>query len=186
MVLNTLPRLNSERTRRVDPIEMENSARVGGLAGSAYGVLTGSPPNLTYTPAADFVGADSLRFRANDETADSDSAAVSIEVLPGTGGRDESLVAHWKLDDGAGSTASDSSGQGQDGTLLGGPAWAAGFLGGALDFDGTDDLVDAGSVLAQGTKAMTVAAWVFKRDAGDGRVVCKSTGTASAALFAGV
>lgn len=48
-------------------------------------------------------------------------------------------VAHWKLDEGAGSVAFDTEG-GHDGTLTG-PIWVAGKVGGALSFDGVDDFV---------------------------------------------
>ena len=49
---------------------------------------------------------------------------------------DSDLVAHWKFDDDSGTTAIDSSGNGNDGTFMGDPQWASGKLGGALDFDG--------------------------------------------------
>ena len=47
-------------------------------------------------------------------------------------------IAHWKFDDGVGTTAIDSEG-GHDGTLTNGPVWVAGQLGDALNFDGSDD-----------------------------------------------
>lgn len=51
------------------------------------------------------------------------------------------LTGHWKLDDGVGLTAVDSSGLGYDATLTNGPVWISGKLGGAVDFDGTNDSV---------------------------------------------
>ncbi|MDZ7617477.1 MAG: LamG-like jellyroll fold domain-containing protein, partial [Patescibacteria group bacterium] len=49
------------------------------------------------------------------------------------------LVAYWRFDDGAGTTAADSSGNGLVGTLAGfsgnRPSWIAGQFGGALEFD---------------------------------------------------
>ncbi|MBA7670333.1 hypothetical protein ES703_78478 [subsurface metagenome] len=70
-------------------------------------------------------------------------------------------VAHWTLDDGEGTIAVDSS-NGFDGILMGDPQWAAGIIGGALDFDGVDDYVDCGTneVLNNLSDAMTVSAWV--------------------------
>ena len=44
------------------------------------GTLGGSAPNVTYTPAAGFVGSDSFTFRANDGTHDSNLATVSVTV----------------------------------------------------------------------------------------------------------
>ena len=51
-------------------------------------------------------------------------------------------VAHWKLDEPSGTIADDSAGP-NDGTLLNGPTWAPGILDGGLEFDGSDDRVDA-------------------------------------------
>jgi probable HAF family extracellular repeat protein len=46
----------------------------------AHGALTGTAPQLTYTPAANYNGPDSFTFRANDGTADSNEATVTITV----------------------------------------------------------------------------------------------------------
>ena|ERR1035437_4232411 len=50
------------------------------------------------------------------------------------------LVGWWKLDDGSGTTAIDSSGNGYSGTLIGNtllPVWTTGQIGGALRFGDT-------------------------------------------------
>ncbi|MFQ6035968.1 MAG: LamG-like jellyroll fold domain-containing protein [Sedimentisphaerales bacterium] len=72
------------------------------------------------------------------------------------------LMAHWKLDEGSGTIAADSSGNGLDGTLVGVPLWVAGNIGGALEFDGVDDHVDCGNspILDFGTGDWTVSAWI--------------------------
>ncbi len=44
------------------------------------GDLTGTPPDVTYTPDLDFFGSDDFTFRANDGELDSNIATVSIEV----------------------------------------------------------------------------------------------------------
>jgi uncharacterized repeat protein (TIGR01451 family) len=46
----------------------------------AHGTLSGAAPNVTYTPFANFSGSDSFTFTANDGTADSNVAVVSITV----------------------------------------------------------------------------------------------------------
>ena len=48
----------------------------------AHGTLSGVAPNLTYTPAANFNGADGFTFKASDGQADSPAATVSITVTP--------------------------------------------------------------------------------------------------------
>jgi len=47
------------------------------------------------------------------------------------------LVGWWKLDDGSGMKAVDSSGKGNDGTVKGNPTWITGTKDGALEFHGT-------------------------------------------------
>ena len=44
------------------------------------GTLSGTAPDLTYTPNANFSGPDSFSFNANDGTVDSNNATVSITV----------------------------------------------------------------------------------------------------------
>src|SRR5207249_1819007 len=46
-----------------------------------HGTLSGTAPNLTYTPAAGYFGSDSFTFKANDGTVDSAAATVSITVV---------------------------------------------------------------------------------------------------------
>ncbi len=45
-------------------------------------------------------------------------------------------VGYWKLDEGTGTITRDSSGNGNDGTLIGQPQWITGISGTALSFDG--------------------------------------------------
>ena len=49
------------------------------------------------------------------------------------------LIGYWTFDEGSGNVAADSSGNGNDGTLEGGPNWVSGQLGSALEFEGSDD-----------------------------------------------
>ena len=49
----------------------------------ANGTLSGVAPNLTYTPDANFNGADSFTFTASDASLTSAAATISITVNPG-------------------------------------------------------------------------------------------------------
>jgi hypothetical protein len=51
------------------------------LTPPAHGSLSGSPPDLIYTPVLHYSGRDSFTFRANDGLADSNIATVSITVF---------------------------------------------------------------------------------------------------------
>ncbi len=82
---------------------------------------------------------------------------------------DTGLVGHWKLDEGSGDTAYDSSGNGNYGILEGDPQWVAGWIGGALEFDGVDDYVDCGDGSSLDINdVVTIATWVKTNDSGGG------------------
>ena len=51
------------------------------LTGPSHGTLSGTAPDLTYTPAANYNGPDAFTFTANDGTVDSNVATVSITVV---------------------------------------------------------------------------------------------------------
>jgi hypothetical protein len=77
------------------------------------------------------------------------------------------LLADWKFDDGAGTTAANSgSGAGLAGTLMNGPTWSSGQTGGGLTLNGTSQYVDVpdssamNSELTFGTGGFTISAWV--------------------------
>src|SRR5439155_733615 len=50
------------------------------VSGPTHGTLSGTAPNLTYTPAANYDGADSFTFKANDGSLDSNVARVAITI----------------------------------------------------------------------------------------------------------
>jgi hypothetical protein len=61
--------------------DVENSPLTYSIvAQPTHGTLSGTPPTVTYTPAANYNGPDSLTFRVNDGTVDSNVATVSLTV----------------------------------------------------------------------------------------------------------
>ena len=52
------------------------------LSNPTKGTLSGAPPGLIYTPAANMNGSDSFTFKANDGSLDSEPATVSITITP--------------------------------------------------------------------------------------------------------
>src|SRR3989338_11448150 len=69
------------------------------------------------------------------------------------------MVGHWKFDETSGTTATDSSGNNNTGTLTNSPTWTTGKIGGALSLDGMDDYTDIGTMDVSGS-GITIAAWV--------------------------
>ncbi len=50
------------------------------VSNPAHGVLSGTAPVLTYTPAADFYGEDSFAFKVSDGVTDSNTGTITIAV----------------------------------------------------------------------------------------------------------
>lgn len=48
----------------------------------SHGTLSGTAPNLTYTPAPDYYGPDSFRFKVSDGICEAEPASVNITVTP--------------------------------------------------------------------------------------------------------
>ncbi|MEK7187296.1 MAG: Ig-like domain-containing protein [Patescibacteria group bacterium] len=80
------------------------------------------------------------------------------QVAPTSG-----LVGYWNFDEGSGTTASDSSGNGNTGALINTPLWSSGRIGGALNLDGVDDYVSIPNNTVLNPQTVTLSAWVNVR-----------------------
>jgi len=88
-------------------------------------------------------------------SADSTSNITNtfIRVIDGN----QSVKGSWHFDEGSGTTAYDSSGNENNGSLVNDPTWANGKFGKAIQFDGVDDYVQVNYRLST---PITIAAWV--------------------------
>lgn len=77
-----------------------------------------------------------------------------------------SLIGWWKLDDPCGLTATDSSGNNNDGTLnnMAGDEWTGGAIGGALDFVGTNEYIAIAHIDDYLIDNGTMALWFYAND----------------------
>jgi hypothetical protein len=75
-------------------------------------------------------------------------------------------VGYWKFDEGTGTTAYDSSGNNNHGSLVNGPSWVDGKIGKALSFDQLGQYINVldSNSLDIGTSDFTLAAWVYSED----------------------
>jgi len=116
-------------------------------------------------------GAYRLRLTADDGSR---QGFAELLVIVGSGAVEDrfptgNVVGTYPLNASSGTTAADSSGTTYDGTLVGGPVWqsSGGKIGGALQFDGANDLVELGSLPGFNTEYSTsersVALW-FRAD----------------------
>ncbi len=81
-------------------------------------------------------------------------------------GADPSLVSWWRFEEGSGTTAYDSSGNGLDGELVGGVTWTQGRFGGGIELDGTSGYVSVPDFELT-TDTITFVAWVNGWKGGD-------------------
>jgi hypothetical protein len=73
----------------------------------------------------------------------------------------ETVLGIWLLDEGTGDFTADASGNGNDGTLGGGPTWIDGVYGKALDFSGSSSYVDCGNAEALNVDVFSVSFWCY-------------------------
>ena len=104
-----------------------------------------------------------------------------VFLLSILGNASAELVGHWRFDEGSGTIANDTSGNGNHGTLNGEPRWGAGYSGGALEFDGIDDYVEVpDNESLQLWERFTLAAWIYQVESRSSRIIDKiGAGTAN-------
>ena len=73
----------------------------------------------------------------------------------------ENIMAMWLLDEDGGDIAGDSSENGNDGELDGGPKWIAGVFGNALELDGSNNVIiqDAPTLDTELNDGFTFVCW---------------------------
>ena len=169
--------------------EFTGSDALSGISGFECtldtGVIAGTSPCTSpqsYTVQAN--GTYTFTVRAIDVADNVDPTPASYTwTVDVTNPSEPNLLGQWTLDDGIGTIASDTSGNGNDGTVNGAAWTTAGQVDGALDFDGSDDYVGLGNLNAS-ADSLTISAWInadtfthLSRQ--DARIVSKATGTAS-------
>ena len=108
------------------------------------------------------------------------AAVIAVALAPVA---QAGLVAYWDFEEGTGSTATDKTGNGHDGTLqsMEEGDWVAGRAEGttALNFDGSNNYIETGKVASDlnidGGKPKTVAGWVYTRAFNNGGVFVVGT-----------
>jgi len=93
------------------------------------------------------------------------SIVMAVYLMMASAARAE-LVGLWKFDEGSGTTAYDSSGNGNDGALVGGATWANGRFRGGIELDGTSGYVSVPDFQLT-TDTITFVAWLNGWKGGD-------------------
>jgi lysophospholipase L1-like esterase len=113
-----------------------------------------SDGTITYTPSPGYYGFDALSYTIADSEGASSSATLWINVHP------SNAIASWHFDEGTGTTAADSSGNGLD-AIAENILWSSGRSGQALDFstEGAKAITDPCSPLPN-SWIFAIAAWI--------------------------
>jgi len=152
------------------------------FAGIAYFILQTRQANNTSTTTATTSSTSQNSFSTSTTTASSFTSST-IGGGGGTGGASSATIAstttispppsglagYWKFDEGAGIFITDSSGNGNTGSLASCPAWVSGRFGNALNYSGSGssttreyvvDVSDSNSIDVDVSTGFTVGAWV--------------------------
>jgi len=169
----------------------------GNLANrNGWGVYTNlvATSNITQLPPIE-LGTNNLYFNAALVwcTCPNPSALPDWESMlyygslcvPESGGYiTNGLVAYWRLNDGSGTEAADSSGNGLTLPLAGNPAWTSNYY---LNLNGTSQYGDAGSnaLTSLDNHDLTICAWININDASPQGIVDKSYYVGSGTPYGG-
>lgn len=129
----------------------------------ASGTLSfASKGSFTFKPASGFTGTRTFTYTATDGTSTSAPATVTITVTPKATSVATGLVAAYGFNEGTGTTAADSSGKGNAGTIANTSWTSSGRFGKALSFNGSSSMVTVkDSASLDLTTGMTLEAWVY-------------------------
>ncbi|MDD2822453.1 MAG: DUF2341 domain-containing protein [Candidatus Daviesbacteria bacterium] len=104
---------------------------------------------------------------AGNNSSYASQAANQEYCVPGDTTSCVAPVAEWKLEEGSGISAYDTSGNGSTGTLTNTPVWTNGKYGKALNFSGTSFInVTDSNNLSPASNTFSVGAWIYLNSTG--------------------
>ncbi len=109
-----------------------------------------------------------------------------VNIASSNDSKDTGLVGYWTFDEGSGTTTYDSSGNNNEGTILGATWKLEGVLNGSISFDGVNDYVnvqDDPSLNFHDENQFSICVW-FKRNSINNpdseKILCKSQTSSNA------
>jgi hypothetical protein len=131
-------------------------------SGSAVGTAPPSLTNWVINNLALAPGINIITVTVTDGSGNASSDTLTVTFTPSFPGN--TLAGAWGFEAGSGTTASDSSGNGNDATFVGAATWqAAGRFGNAISFNGIDQSLtvpDPANNSLDFTQSFTLSAWV--------------------------
>ena len=135
-------------------------------------------PNKSYTFTFDDTTGDAVRIIGAPGGTAHFTTMGELAVYYTVTDADQ-LMGHWQMDQTSGTTATDASYCGRDGTLMNGASWTtSGKINEAVSLDGVNDYVSLPNIINPANTDLTAAAWV-KMDATPGtyKVIIQQEGT---------
>ncbi len=131
-------------------------------SGSAVGTAPPSLANWVINNLSLAPGLNIVTVTITDASGSASSDTISVTYTPSFPGN--TLAGAWGFEAGSGTTAIDSSGNGNDATFVNTPTWqAAGRYGNAISFNGIDQSLvvpDPANNSLDFTQSFTLSAWV--------------------------
>jgi glucose/arabinose dehydrogenase/chitodextrinase len=146
---------------------------------------TTAPYSVSWDSTTVQNGVHTIVARARDTSGNTgDSVPLSVTV---SNAQPAGLVAAYSFDEGAGTTANDSSGQTNTATLNNGVAWVPGRYGKAASFDGVNDYITIPNSTSTNISggALTLSMWINPQPiaSGDSVVIGKFWNTTMTSPF---
>lgn len=141
----------------IDPLSVSNTTVV--LTGRGPDLILGTADDVVVTPTTLSVTGAQVTLDLTGQTLPNGSYRLRISGRPPAPPTFSGLYGHWLLNEGSGTQATDTSGNGRHGTLNG-AAWDSGLFGPALRLNGGGEHVDLNAGLL--TPSWTAAFWVLR------------------------
>ncbi len=128
----------------------------------ATALVADAARGMDATPGHDAVadGHESGPLDGTADVADAGADAGTGVDASDAGDIGAGLVAFYKFDETSGTTASDSSGNNQTATLMGGASFSSGLENNAVTLNGSNGYVSLPSGIASGLTSFSICAWV--------------------------
>ena len=170
----------SERTGIPDSgsLNIGQAGSYSGAGGNWFNGKIDEPKIYSYARTAAQIKLDyNSRGSSSGSSANLGSAASDNNLSEG-------LVGYWKMDEGVGTTTTDSSGNSNTGTFGTGssaPAWSSGKFGIGTSYDGTDDYISI-SQYTYSTNA-SISVWVKGNYANGNQIIIGSKDSIALGLY---
>jgi VCBS repeat-containing protein len=141
------------------------SLSIASVTQPAHGTVTvNANQTINYTPASAYVGADSFTYTVSDGAGGTATATVNLTVTAPVRVA-TNLQVLYELEEGSGTTVTDTSGVGTPLNLTIGSASAVSWITGGLSINSATLIQSAGAATkvisaCQSTNAITIEAWV--------------------------